>query len=211
MWNWRSNIAHGRSILSTAAGVAELYLEGIMLAQGATRPTKYMLRLESIHRYNAGTADRYHYWRFEECRVDNTRFRGPGTAQPTVACRGTLGCRREGRYMRVVVDIAENRVVGWHDTQPSAEPPERPGAPAGARISVPDVLLFSGAERLLRQERVSIPHPAAPSARQFDTGPLLRVVDTLTGRVLAEAPGGPTGRVSRAFCAGKAEQRGAGA
>ena len=143
---------------------------------------------------------------FEDCAVDNTRFRGTGTAHPTVACRGTLGCRREGRYMRVVVDIAENRVVGWHDTQASAEPPERRQAPAGARISMRDVLLFSGGRRLLRQEEVSIPHPAAPSARQTDTGPLLRAVDTLTGRILKNAPDSPTGRVSRVFCPGKAER-----
>lgn len=142
---------------------------------------------------------------FEQCRVDHTQFRGSGIASPTVACRGTVGCRDEGRYTRAVVDIAENRVVGWHDSQMSATPPERVLAP-GARINMAGVLVFSGADRLLRQEEISIPHPAAPSAFKSTTGPLLRVVDTRTGRVLTENPDGATGKVSRVFCAGKAER-----
>ena len=142
---------------------------------------------------------------FAQCRVESTRFRGRGIASPTVACRGTVGCRREGRYTRVVVDIAENRVVGWHDPQIAAKAPERTLVP-GARVYISAVLLFSRAERLLRQEDVWIPLPDAPNAVRSELGPLLRAVDTRTGRVMMENPDGATGKVSRVFCPGKAER-----
>ena len=141
----------------------------------------------------------------EECRVEDTRYRGSGIASPTVACRGTIGCRREGRYTRVVVDIAENRVVGWHDPQIAAKAPERTLVP-GARVYISAVLLFSRAERLLRQEDVWIPLPGAPNAVRSELGSLLRAVDTRTGRVMMENPDGATGKVSRVFCPGKAER-----
>ena len=107
--------------------------------------------------------------------------------------------------MRAVVDIAENRVVGWHEPRTSAQPPERTLAPR-ARIYMSAALLFSGADRLLRQEDISIPLPDGPNAFRSETGPLLRAVDTRTGQVLTENPDGATGRVSRVFCAGKVER-----
>ena len=141
---------------------------------------------------------------FAECRVES-RHRGSGVASPTAACRGTMGCRREGRYMRVVVDIAENRVVGWYDSQMSAQPPGFTPV-AGARMRMSGSLLFSGADRLLLQQDISIRHPDGPTAFKSGTGPLLRAVDTRTGRVLTEYPEGATGKVARVFCAGKAER-----
>lgn len=55
----------------------------------------------------------------EACRVE-TRLRGNGVGSPTVGCRGTMACRIDGRHMKVLVDIADNTILAWHDPSAAA-------------------------------------------------------------------------------------------
>lgn len=143
--------------------------------------------------------------RFEDCRVENTQFRGNGVASPSTECRGTLGCRNDARYARTVVDIADNRVVAWYESPGSANRPED-RAGSGERAYLRSALLFADGARLLRQQETWTPLPDGPSVYRSTPGPLLRTVDTHTGQVARENSRAPTGYVSRVFCRGTAER-----
>ena len=142
--------------------------------------------------------------RFEDCRVENTQFRGSSVASPSVGCRGTLGCRKDGRYARLVVDVADDSVVAWHESRRSAMLPE--DGVSGVRAYLPSVLLFADGTRLLRQQETWTPLPDGPSAFRSTAGPLLRTVDTRTGEVVKENSRAVTGNVSRVFCRGSSER-----
>ena len=65
VWDWTANISSGRAILASSARIARIYLNREVNVAGATAPSNSMLREESIHRYNAGTAmddDAYREW-----------------------------------------------------------------------------------------------------------------------------------------------------
>ena len=134
---------------------------------------------------------------FEDCRVENRNPRSGGIESPSVGCRGTLGCRRNGRYVRAVVDIADNKVVAWHESEDSAKLPEGDQSGSGGRTYLPSVLLFADGNRLLRQQSTWIPLPDGPSAFRAMRGPRLRTVDTRSGQVLKDNPRTATGRGMR--------------
>lgn len=142
---------------------------------------------------------------FGACRVD-TRLRGNGVGSPTVGCRGTMACTSDGRHMRVLVDIADNTTVAWHDSSTSAALPDSDQAGSGERTYLPSTLLFADGKRLLRQQETWIPLPDGPNAYESIPGPLLRSVDTHTGQVMNENPRAATGSVSRVFCRGMGER-----
>ena len=104
------------------------------------------------------------------------------------------------------MDIADNRVVAWHESEDSAKLPEGDQSGSGGRTYLPSVLLFADGNRLLRQQSTWIPLPDGPSAFRAMRGPRLRTVDTRSGQVLKDNPRTATGRVSRVFCRGMAER-----
>ena len=142
----------------------------------------------------------------QDCRVENRYPRSGGVESPSVGCRGTLGCRRDGRYVRAVVDIADNKVGAWHESQRSAKLLDGNRAGLGVRTYLSSVVLFAGGNKLLRQQSIWIPDPAGPNAFRTIPGPLLQTVDLQSGQVLKENPSGLTGTVSRVFCRGMAER-----
>ena len=71
LWNWRENVAEGRTKLEAFKGRAKEWLED-MVKDGATPYTDEWWREEAIHRYNAGdggSADAYREWRGGEWLV----------------------------------------------------------------------------------------------------------------------------------------------
>ena len=70
IWNWRSNIETGRSILNEANQKAELYLENLKINGGADDFSDEMWRKEAIHRYNAGTGKGNEYWEWSPPKDD---------------------------------------------------------------------------------------------------------------------------------------------
>ena len=66
VWNWRSNIERGRSILTgDSLTFAKKHLDKEAAEEGATPYATQYLREEAIHRYNAGTdgvTDAYRVW-----------------------------------------------------------------------------------------------------------------------------------------------------
>lgn len=64
LWNWRSNVARGRTVLEEMKGVAADWLDGEMRDhEEATPYGDERLRREAIHRYNAGNGGRMDaYW-----------------------------------------------------------------------------------------------------------------------------------------------------
>ncbi len=140
----------------------------------------------------------------EDCRVENRYPRSGGVESPSVGCRGTLGCRRDGRYVRAVVDIADNEVGAWHELQRSAELLD--GNRAGVRTYLSSVVLFAGGNKLLRQQSTWTPDSAGPNSFRTTPGPLLQTVDLQSGQVLKEDSHRLTGTVSRVFCRGMRER-----
>ena len=62
LWNWRSNIRRGRTILTSSVSDAKRHLDREAAKEGATPyPTQYW-REEAIHRYNAGYGSGNEYW-----------------------------------------------------------------------------------------------------------------------------------------------------
>ena len=143
--------------------------------------------------------------RFADCRVE-TRLRGNRIDSPSAGCLGTLGCRNDGTYMKVVVDIADNTVVAWHDPRRSAKLSEDELAGSGKRTYLLSTLLFADGKRLLLQQEIWTPLLDGPSAFKSIPGRLVRTVDTRTGQVTNDNPRAVVGTVSRVFCRGSAER-----
>ena len=63
-WNWRTNVASGRSILSASEDSAKNHLDAEAAKEGAKAYTTRYWREEAIHRYNAGTGsgNEYRIW-----------------------------------------------------------------------------------------------------------------------------------------------------
>ena len=142
----------------------------------------------------------------EDCRMESREWGRNGADRLAEGCGVMLGCRGERGHVKAVVDIAENKVVAWH--QLGATHTLSGGRQNGleAKTYMPSVLLFADGKRLLRQQEQSIPLPDGRSAFRTMPGPLLRTVNTGSGQVLNESTLSPSGTVSRVFCRGISER-----
>lgn len=141
---------------------------------------------------------------FADCRVAERAGRFVDSL--STGCRATLGCRHGERHMNVIVDIADNEVAAWHTS--SAElPREGTRGTGSARNYLASALLFTGGNRILRQQEIWIPDPpgSSDSFRRVP-GPLLRAVDAENGRSARDNALAPLGTVSRVFCRGATER-----
>ena len=122
----------------------------------------------------------------------------------SLGCRASLGCRRDGRYEKVIVDVASNRVVGSvRFDEPPRTSSERSASP---KTHMSSLAFIAGGTGLLRQLEVWMPDPPGANSYRVRPGGLLRVLDTRTGSVVAENSNAPTGEASRVFCRGHDER-----
>ncbi len=143
---------------------------------------------------------------FEDCRMESREWGRNGAERLAEGCRVMLGCRRERRHVKAVVDIADNKVVAWHQLGASHKLSGGNQNGVGAKTYMQSVLLFADGNRLLRQQEQSNPLPDGRSTFRTMPGPLLRTVDTRNDQVLNENTLSPSGTVSRVFCREMAER-----
>ena len=132
----------------------------------------------------------------EDCRLEPL----------SLGCRASMGCRRDGRYVKVFVDVASNDVVSMMPFDDSGLGGASDENGSGKRTFMISVALFAGGGKLLRQLEIWTPDPAGVNTYRSDPGALLRVWDTGSGALMTENNDAPPRTASRVFCRGGDER-----
>ena len=118
---------------------------------------------------------------------------------PFQGCLGGFECRRNDLWVTGVVDVKTNEVAFAFEHKGRFTIPKDPlHARQFARFE--NRLLFASATRLLQQEVLYTPDTPGQNSYRFRPLPRLRVLDTQSGRVVAENVRAPVGQVSRLLC-----------
>ena len=122
-----------------------------------------------------------------------------------LGCLTGFECRRRGKFVAGVLDLAANAVVSTFEYESLFTIPKDP-AHVRPFAKFKNRLLFAGGTRLLQQEMsYTAEKPVANVWRVLPT-PRFRVIDTESGRVAIENNIAPIGRASRLFCPGGKER-----
>ena len=133
-----------------------------------------------------------------DCKMERLAF----------GCRVSVGCRRDDRYEKVIIDIASNRVLStmrFNDPVPAPTDDELQRSP-GHRRHMASLAFFADGARLLRQLGLWMPDPPGSDSYRISPGSLLRVLDVKSGAAVVENNHAPPGTVSRVFCRGGEER-----
>ena len=130
-----------------------------------------------------------------------TKCRTTGTLS---GCLAGFECRRNGKFVNGVLDLADNAVVSAFEYESSFTIPKDP-ADLRPFARFKDRLLSADGKTLLQQEMHNEPVPGTVAYKTSPTS-RLRVLGTASGSVVNENNAAPAGRASRLFCPGGRER-----